>query len=146
MNKILNGKRMMRLLVLLFMFKFYLYFFLFSYFFSYYALIPHCSSIPLGFSYLFHIFFPTLSLAPLQPLKTFWSSYACVCGVVVNFRVLPSLRGVCFHGCSERKQQPRHLRDRVHILWGFITFHSWADWLSCHVWDAWMIFMTVLIL
>ena len=56
MNKILNDKRMMRLLVLLFMFKFYLYFFLFSYFFLKYALIPHSSFIPLGFSHLFHIF------------------------------------------------------------------------------------------
>ena len=48
--------------------------------FSYFPLIPHCSSIPLGFSY-HPILSSTLSLAPLQPLKTFWSSCACVCGV-----------------------------------------------------------------
>ena len=29
---------------------------------------------------------------------------ACVYGVVVNFRVLPSLCGVCFHGCFDSKQ------------------------------------------
>ena len=38
-------------------------------------------------------FFLTLSLAPLQSLKTFWSSYACVVKSFVNFRILPSDRG-----------------------------------------------------
>ena len=102
LNKILNGTRMMKLLVLLFMFKFYLYFFFIFLFF----LNMHLSPIAPLFLWdlaTYSVFFHTLSLAPLQPKNTFRSSCACVYGLIVNFRILPSLCGVCFHGCFEGK-------------------------------------------
>ena len=66
LNKILNGTRMMKLLVLLFMFNFYPYFFLFSYFFLNMHLFPFAPLFLWDLA-TYSIFLHTLSLAPLQP-------------------------------------------------------------------------------
>jgi len=48
-------------------------------------IVLNCHLFPIAPLFLWDLtiysifFFPTLSLAPLQPLKTFWSSCACVC-------------------------------------------------------------------
>ena len=72
--------------------------------FSYFSLIPHCSSIPLGFSYLSHTFL-YLVHDPITTLKDLLILICmCLSSLFVNFRILPSLCGVCFHGCFESKQ------------------------------------------